>query len=142
MGRRDAPRAWGTAKCPLIPRPYRDAYGALEPPLEVLDHDHAGTLTVADLGSEIWERLGVRELPRDVGREFRDWVGELACPIIPDAIPAQLPLAWVATLPLRKRTRNAVRRLIDDNGHDGPLEATEIIWPDSCSSWDWCTNAR
>ena len=114
--------AWGTAKCPLIPRPYRDTYGALESPLEVLDHDHAGTLTVADLGSEIWERLGVHQLPRDVGRELRDWVGKLACPIVPDAIPAQLPLTWVTALPLRKRTRNAVRRLIEDNGHDGPLE--------------------
>ncbi|WP_420444518.1 sigma factor-like helix-turn-helix DNA-binding protein [Candidatus Poriferisodalis sp.] len=115
--------AWGTANCPLIPRPYRDAYGALEPPLVVLDHDHAETLTVADLGSEIWERLGLHELPQAIGRELRGWVGELSCPVVPDAIPAQLPLSWVAALPLRKRTRNAVRRLIEDNGHDGPLEA-------------------
>ena len=45
--------AWGTAKCPLRPRPWRDTHGALEPLLEVLHHDDAGIRTVADLGSEI-----------------------------------------------------------------------------------------
>lgn len=115
--------AWGTAGSPLLPRPYRDAYGALESPLVVLDDDCSATLTVADLGSEIWARLGVHELPQAIGRELRGWVGELSCPDVPDAIPAELPLSWVAALPLRKRTRNLVRRLIEDNGHDGPLEA-------------------
>ena len=48
--------AWGTAKFPLLPRHGR----RFEPPLDVLDHDDAGAVIVADLGTEVWERLGVQ----------------------------------------------------------------------------------
>lgn len=62
--------AWWTARCPLTQRPYRGTHDALEPPLEVLDYDHAGTRSVANLGSETWARLDLDELPQDVGRAF------------------------------------------------------------------------
>ncbi len=113
--------AWGTARCPLLPRSYRAEYGSMEAPLPVKRLFDASQLTIAELGAEIWDRCNMVELPR-WARSIQNHLTQLRIPHIKEVIPARLSLSWVTKLPLRTRTRNTVRRLIEKRGTDAPLE--------------------
>lgn len=78
-------------------------------------------LTIGDLHRDVWDILETSQLPAPAFEAIRELAGQLPCPSLADAIPAGLPLSWVAALPLRTRTRNAVRRLIPLGGIDTPL---------------------
>jgi len=113
--------AWGTAPCPLAPRVIRTVHSALEAPSALREFFDSPGLTVADLDGQIWDRFGMSDLPRRALQAAREGLRQLRCPYVADAIPAGLPLSWVAALPLRKRTLNAVNTLIDGKGSDVPL---------------------
>ncbi len=90
-------------------------------------------LTVGDLHRGFWDLLPQRTLPKKVRQAVGRELGRLDPPAGMVALPAGVPLAWVAELPLRTRTYNAVARLIGDRGGGRLTEALSIedvmAWP-------------
>ena len=90
-------------------------------------------LTVGDLHRGFWDLLPLRTLPQKVRQAVGRELGRLNPPAGMVALPVGVPLAWVAELPLRTRTYNAVARLIGDRGGGQLTEALSIedvmAWP-------------
>ena len=118
--------AWGRVGCPIVPRAYRALYGESGAPQVLKDLVGDAGLSLSDLDRRFWDRSSRPALSKGcrqiVGREL----GRLDCPSGAVALPAGLPLAWVAGLPLRTRTHNAIARLIWDRGK-GPLDHSLLI---------------
>ncbi len=124
--------AWGSAGGPLVPRAYRQMYGEDEAPtsLRLLIEDPG--LTLGDLDASCWDRLFITELPKRHQQIISRELGRLPYPAGRIAIPAGLPLAWVAELPLRTRTSNAIQRFIEQNGEGSRPDVLKI---DDVMSW-------
>ena len=77
--------------------------------------------------------LPQRTMPKKVRQAVGRELGRLNPPAGMVALPVGVPLAWVAELPLRTRTYNAVARLIGDLGGGRLTEALSIedvmAWP-------------
>lgn len=90
-------------------------------------------LTVGDLHRGLWDLLPQRTMPKKVRQAVGRELGWLNPPAGMVALPVGVPLAWVAELPLRTRTYNAVARLIGDLGGGRLTEALSIedvmAWP-------------
>jgi len=90
-------------------------------------------MTVGDLHRGFWDLLPLRTLPEKDRQAVGHELGRLDLPAGMVALPAGVPLAWVAELPLRTRTYNAVARLIGDRGGGQLTEALSIedvmAWP-------------
>ena len=117
---------WGSAGCPIAPRSYRAAHGGAEGPAELKKLAGTSDLTVADLGRGFWELVTVGALPKECRQSVSRKLGRLAVPLASVALPSGLPLGWVARLPLRTRTRNAVKRFAQARG-EGPLDRSLLI---------------
>ena len=117
---------WGSAGCPIAPRPYRVVHGGDGAPAELKKLAGASDLTIADLDRGFWERVTVGALPEEcrqaVGRELR----RLSVPLAAVALPSGLPMGWVVRLPLRTRTRNAVKRFAQARG-EGTLDCSLLV---------------
>lgn len=90
-------------------------------------------LTVGDLHRGFWDLLPQRTLAQKVRQAVGRELGRLDPPVGMVALPVGVPLAWVAELPLRTRTYNAVARLLGDRGGGRLTEALSIedvmAWP-------------
>ena len=124
---------WGSAGCPIAPRAYRTSYRGKGAPALLKDLAGDPALTVGDLHRGLWDRLPQRTLPKKVRQAIGHELGRLNPPAGMVALPAGVPLAWVAELPLRTRTCNAVARLIGARGGGRLAEALSIedvmAWP-------------
>ena len=124
---------WGSAGCPIAPRAYRTSYGGKGAPALLKDLAGDPDLTVGDLHRGFWDLLPQRTLPKKVRQAVGRELGRLNPPAEMVALLAGVPLAWVAELPLRTRTYNAVARLIGDRGGGRLTEALLIedvmAWP-------------
>lgn len=117
---------WGSAGCPIAPRAYRTSYGGKGAPALLKDLAGDPALTVDDLHRGLWDRLPQRTLPEKARQAVGHELGRLDPPAGMVALPAGVPLAWVAKLPLRTRTYNAVARLIEVRGGGRLAEALLI----------------
>lgn len=117
---------WGSAGCPIAPRSYRAAHGGADCPAELKKLAGTSDLTITDLGRGFWERVTVGELPEECRQAVSRKLGRLAVPLAAVALPSGLPMGWVARLPLRTRTRNAVKRFAGAQG-EGPLDRSLLV---------------
>ena len=119
----DARRAtpWGTTGGPIVPKAYRVLHGEQEAPILLKNQVEDPSLTLGDLGRSIWRRVQLQGQSQKLRRALASELVRLQVPGRALAIPAGLPMSWVADLPLRTRTRNAISRFIVEHG-DGPLE--------------------
>lgn len=117
---------WGSAGCPIAPRSYRAVHGGADGPAELKKLAGTSDLTIADLDRGFWERVTVGALPEGYRQAVSRKLGSLAVPLAAVALPPGLPMGWVARLPLRTRTRNAVKRFAQARG-EGPLDRSLLV---------------
>ena len=115
--------AWGTAHCPLAPPAYRRAYGDAPALWQLAAAAGRPELSLAELDARLWRHLPWDELPSDLFRRLRE---QLAWFVVPSGIEIALrgvDRDRLLGLPLRTRTSNCLRRLLNDRGVGaGPLE--------------------
>ncbi len=114
---------WGSSGCPIIPVAYRRMYGHEEAPTLLKKEARDSALTLGDLGVGVWGRLSMQVLRKSHRQVIGTEIARLQIPAGAVAIPAGLPMRWVADLPIRIRTRNAINRFVKEHG-EGPLGHT------------------
>lgn len=118
---------WGRAGGPLVPRPYRRLHGSVDAPSHFKELAGCGQDTVlGDLDRAFWSRLPLPIIAESQRRSLAEKLATLAAPLQAVAIPGGTPMGWVATLPLRTRSKNAVSRFIQFHG-PGPLPHSLLI---------------
>ena len=100
---------WCHAGCPLIPRLYRTQSPNEPIPCHLRAVFEQSNLTITDMDAELLRRFDLTELPLDLRLPLREWI--YGFPTSSElAIPAGLPLPWLAALPINPRLRNSLRR--------------------------------
>lgn len=115
--------AWGTAPCPLAPTAWRRAYGGAPALWRLAAAAGRPALSLADLDAGLWRHLPWDELPSDLFRRLRKQLAWFVVPSGIEMVPRGVDRDRLLALPLRTRTSNCLRRLLNDRGIGaGPLE--------------------
>ena len=122
--------AWGNKGCPLLPRDVREYHRGVKLPHD-LQKLFGVPLTVDQLNSSVLERLENDTAWQPTPIEFRDFLYNMPILAAQVAIPAGIPLVWIEELPIKSRTRGAVRWVFSEAGADGflrvPMLAREFL---------------
>ena len=121
---------WGKAGCPLLPRSYRAKYGLQEAPSRLIKTQHTTGIPIAELDAGFLIRFGLAKVSLNGVYAMRNRIHRLSVPKGQTAIPAGVPLRWIMELPIRNRTRNAIRRIARLKGTYEGLET-----PISCEEF-------
>ena len=117
---------WGQAGAPVVPRSYRRLHGQIDAPSYFKELATVKTLVLGDLDRAFWNRLSIPAIPEAHRRSIAEKLATLPIPLPAVAIPAGTPMGWVAALPLRTRSQNAVSRFVQLHG-PGPLAHSLLI---------------
>ena len=117
---------WGKRGSPIVPRVYRHLFPDEKPPKSLRDILRNKHLNWADLGRDVWIGRRLASLPKSVRQEVAKQLVQVPVPYTAVAIPAGLPLGRVVKLALRVRTRNGVKRLVEQVG-EGILDRSLLV---------------
>ena len=126
FGATELAAGWGSFGAPIVPRAYRELYAEVDAPFEFKKLARNKGLVLADLGRSFWNRLPVSVITEPHRRVIAARLAKLPVPDKAIALPSGVPMGWVATLPLRTRTQNAVDRYVDEHG-PGPLDRSLLV---------------
>ena len=101
---------WGSPGCPLAPKILRILWGqrALSP---TLSQELGGPgLTVADLNKDVLSSFNQEWLPSHVEIDLRRFLLQMPLPADTAVIPAGIPLAWLASIPINADMQRALKQ--------------------------------
>ena len=120
-------RPWGEAGCPLVPRLYREAFGnqSLPPRLQQFLQ---GPTTLSELGPELLSDDPQSDLPDTVVSYVVGMLDTLPLPYEAVVVPAGVPSHWLRGLPVRTRTANVLRRVLEGRQTlEAPLTVGDLM---------------